>query len=449
MSQRKIILLIIASFVIIGGTYLVSALRQKAATATLSQATIGLEDSTSTLHMKTTDELITFWKQRFERDPHDFISLTYLGQSYMRKGRETGDVSEYERADAVLRKAMEIDSQYEPALAYLSADLFVKHDFLGALQLASRVYTNDPRALQALATVGDAQLELGRYAEAEAAYQKLAEQSPSAAVYGRLARLAWLQGHPNDALTWMQKAVDKSSETGLSGEGAAWYDFQLGELYFNTNQLQQADVQYSAALKEFDNYYLALAGLGKVRAAQGRTNEAITFYEKAVAIIPQPDLLAALGDLYSVTRSPDKAKREYETVEFIGKLQAINQVIYNRQLALFDANHNRNLVESLSLAQNELVNRKDIYAYDTDAWALYKNGRYAEALQAMQQAMKLGTRDALLYYHAGMIYSALGNHEQAQNMLSEAMAINPHFDFMQARVARETLTNVAAHAMDR
>ena len=124
-------------------------------------------------------------------------------------------------------------------------------------------------------------------------------------------------------------------------------------------------------------------------------------------------------------------------------------MIYNRQLALFDANHDLHLTESLSLAQNELVDRKDIYGYDIAAWTLYKNGRYTQALQAMQQAMKLGTRDALLYYHAGMIYRALGDNEKAQDSLSQAMALNPHFDLLQARIASETLANLQAHAMDR
>jgi tetratricopeptide (TPR) repeat protein len=439
MSRRRTLLLILASIALLAGSYIVSALRQKASAAPLSQTTIGLDDSVPAPEMKTTDELIAFWRQRFDRDPHDFISLTYLGQSYMHKGRETGDASQYERADAIFRKALQLDSQYEPAQAYLSADLFVKHDFSGSLQLASQVYKNDPRALQALATVGDAQLELGRYPEAEVSYGTLAEKAPSAAVYGRLARLAWLQGRTRDAISWLQKAVDDSKENGLTGEGAAWYEFQLGELFFNTNQLSKADTQYHAALKDFDNYYLALAGVGKVLAAQGRYNEAIPFYEKAVAIIPQPDLLAALGDLYSITGSPDKAKQEYDTVEFIGKLQALNQIIYNRQLALFEANHDVRLADSLSLAQNELLNRKDIYGYDAAAWALYKNGYYTEALQDMREAMRLGTRDALLYYHAGMIHQALGDPAQARNMLSEALSINPHFDLLQARTAARSL----------
>jgi len=134
-----------------------STLNQTPAVSSPASVTLGLEDAAPVLRMKTTGELIEFWKGRFERDPRDFISLTYLGEAYIRQGRETGDVSAYERAEATLRRSLEINSRYEPTLAYLSAAVFVKHDFQGALELASRVYAADPRALQALATMGDAQ----------------------------------------------------------------------------------------------------------------------------------------------------------------------------------------------------------------------------------------------------------------------------------------------------
>jgi tetratricopeptide (TPR) repeat protein len=447
MSKRKIILTIIAALLVISSTYLFSKTGRTSAETPPSKVSIDIGDIAPTLGMKNTDQLITFWKQRYENDPRDYISLTYLGTSYLRKGRETGDASNYEEAEVVLRKSTTINPNYELTQAYLSASLFVKHDFLNALDIANRVYTKDPRALQALATVGDAQLELGRYTEAENSYQTLADKSPSAPVFSRLARLTWLEGDPAGALALMQKAVQDNDSTEITGENAAWYHLQLGELYFNTGQLQQAEMQYEVSLKAFDNYYLALAGLGKVSAAQGHYKDAIAYYEKAVAVIPQPDLLAALGDIYTAAGYPDKAKKEYATVQFIGKLQAINKVIYNRQLALFFANHNQNINESLTLAQQELVNRKDIYAYDTYAWALYKNQRYTEANAAIQQAMKLGTRDAMLYYHAGMIDKALGDTVNAKKMLAEALTINPHFDLMQARIAQTTLAVLQTFAL--
>jgi Flp pilus assembly protein TadD len=113
---------------------------------------------------------------------------------------------------------------------------------------------------------------------------------------------------------------------------------------------------------------------------------------------------------------------------------------------MFDANHDRTLDEALALASRELEVRKDIYGYDALAWALYKNGRYQEAADAIHSAMSLGTRDGMLYYHAGMIYMALGDDLQAQAMLSQALSINSHFDLLQSRVARETLQGLAAIA---
>jgi len=444
MTYRKIILVMIMALIIVGGSRGWSLIQRAQTAPTSANSSVGFEGSMPAPAMKTTDEMIKFWQDRFNRDPRDFISLTFLGDALIRKARETGDVSEYQRANATLQKALELHPNYEVAQAYLSVVEYVQHDFKGALALASQVYDAHPNAVSALATMGDAQLELGRYAEAESTYDQLNKKSPSAPVYSRLARLAWLHGKPTDALNLMQQAIIDSDETGQSGENSAWYHFQLGELNFNTNHLEQAQEQYTAALKSFDNYYLALAGLGKVQAAQGYYPEAIQYYEKAVAIIPQPDLLSALGDLYAVTGSSDKAKHEYDTVEFIGKLQATNKVIYNRQLALFYANHNRNLKESLQLAQNELMNRKDIYAYDAYAWALYKNGQYSKAADAITQAMRLNTQDALLYYHAGMIYKSLGDSAQAQTMLVEALNINPHFDLVQARVAKDALLYLKA-----
>ena len=91
----------------------------------------------------------------------------------------------------------------------------------------------------------------------------------------------------------MRKSAEEAVTLGLNGESVAWYQYQLGELYFNAGQIENAAEHYAIALDLFENYYLALAGLGKARAAQGRYDEAIDFYRQALAIIPQPATLAA------------------------------------------------------------------------------------------------------------------------------------------------------------
>jgi tetratricopeptide (TPR) repeat protein len=114
-------------------------------------------------------------------------------------------------------------------------------------------------------------------------------------------------------------------------------------------------------------------------------------------------------------------------------------------LVLFYANHDLKLTEALELAEKEIAVRQDIYGYDAWAWALYKNGQYAKAAEAAEQALQLGTRDALLYYHAGMIYQGLGDAEHAQALLAEALLINPYFDLMQTRLAQAALDQLRAH----
>ena len=62
--------------------------------------------------------------------------------------------------------------------------------------------------------------------------------------------------------------------------------------------------------------------------------------------------------------------------------------------------------------------------------------------RAAMQALRLGTEDASLYFHAGMIERALGNKAAARDYLARALTINADFDPLQARVARESLKSM-------
>ena len=57
----------------------------------------------------------------------------------------------------------------------------------------------------------------------------------------------------------------------------------------------------------------------------------------------------------------------------------------------------------------------------------------------MDKALALGTRDAHLYYHAGMIALKQGDQEQAREYLEQALEINPHFSVLHAENARMAL----------
>lgn len=392
------------------------------------------------------EDAIQFFQERIKANPGDALSYTLLAQQYARQARETGDASGYTRAEAALKETLKVLPNYGQANAALASVYYSQHEFTSALELAQQVYEGNPTITEALVTIGDAQLALGNYAEAEAAYKELSEENATPPILARLAAFEELKGNPQKALELMRRAARDALQAGGTKESVAWYVLRVGDIYFNMGQSKEAGRYYEAALRVFDGYHLALAGLGKVRAAQGKYEEAIAYYQQASGIIPQPDYLAALGDLYSLTGQPEQAQIQYETVEYIGKLAELNKQIYNRQLADFYSDHDLRLKEALSLALKELESRKDIYGYDAAAWAQYKNGNFEEAQTLMKQAMALGTRDARLYYHAGMIEHALGNEEAARHLLEEARAINPHFSILDAGQLLKTLQTLRTTA---
>ena len=155
-----------------------------------------------------------------------------------------------------------------------------------------------------------------------------------------------------------------------------------------------------------------------------------------------PEYVAALADVYSKIGKSDEARKQYELVEYIGQLSALNKALYNRELAYFYADHDIKLEQGLELAQRELDYRRDIYAYDVVAWNLFKNGKAEEAREAVSQALKLGTQDAKLHYHAGMIHHRLGEKEKAREHLRRALSINPHFHIFFADNAKRTLVEL-------
>jgi tetratricopeptide (TPR) repeat protein len=98
------------------------------------------------------------------------------------------------------------------------------------------------------------------------------------------------------------------------------------------------------------------------------------------------------------------------------------------------------------MMERERDNRQDINTYDTLAWVYYKAGRLNDAQKAIQQALRLGTQDALLWYHAGMIAHGLGEFDTAQAQLRRALDINPYFSPLHARRARLTLAELESTA---
>ncbi len=374
-----------------------------------------------------TDNHITHYQRLLQRNPVNSRAYYGLGDALIRKARETGDPSYFNRAEEALKKSLEINPNNAGAMRHLAYVFYSRHEFEPAAVHAGKAIEMDSRDGDSYGILGDALMETGEYEKAENAYRKMMQLEESLYSYSRQAGLKTLRGDSGGAMADLERAVAAGKTARQPAESIAWAEWQLGNDHFTLGKLEKAEAFHRQSLASYPNYYRALAGMAQVRAAQKRYDEAIDLYRKAIAILPMPEYIAALGDVYSKVGKSDEARKQYELVEYIGKLNAVNQALYNRELAYFYADHDIKPKEGLELAQRELDYRRDIYAYDVLAWNLYKNGKPEEAREAINKALSLGTKDAKLFYHAGLIYHRLGDKPKAQKYLRRALDTNPYF----------------------
>lgn len=388
-----------------------------------------------------TDRKIEFWQDRIVANPRSDVQYQYLGELFGLKGRETGDVTHYSRAAEAFERALELYGGNAAARSGLAVTHLALHQWQDAIEEATYLLQADRRALGAVAVIGDASLEIGDLATARAAYETLRERADAPGVQSRLARLAFLEGATDTAIEIVDAAARMAAELNRPTEEQAFYRYSAGEYRFSQGDVEGARRDFDAALAILPNYYLAMAGRGRVAFAEGDLDGAIERYEAAAAIIPRPELLSYLGDLYAAKGLPADAERQYAVVDFIAELGDAHAEIANREVALFQASHGRDTAHAVRLATAELETRKDIYGHDALAWALYKDGRAAKALDSAIRSLALGTQDPKLLYHAGMIEIAVGRSSAGRAHLRAALALNPAFDPLGAEIARAALAD--------
>jgi tetratricopeptide (TPR) repeat protein len=264
----------------------------------------------------------------------------------------------------------------------------------------------------------------------------MVELRPDLSSYSRISYLRELHGDTTGALDMMRQAVEGGAP---NTENTAWTRTQLANLYFNLGNLKEAEYEYRQTLELRPGYLYALAGLARVRAAQGRTEEAITLLTQVNQAMPLPEFVIALGDIYQSDGQLEAAQQQYELVAAIQQLYEANGVDLDLEMALFNADHGRDLSKAVTQARRVFAQRPSIQAADVLAWALYQVGEYQEAQSFSQRALQLGTQDALKLFHAGMIAYRLGQEAQARTYLQHALELNPYFSILYAEEARQTL----------
>jgi tetratricopeptide (TPR) repeat protein len=353
--------------------------------------------------------------------------LSRLGVAYLARARETADPSFYAKAAGVLARASEL-APHDPATMTARGLLDLgRHEFRAALAWATRALRANPDATEAYGVLFDAQAELGRYDAAVATAQAMVDRKPAQGSLARASYARELLGDAGGALTAMTQAA--AAGGGNAGD-RAYVQTLVGNLHLGAGRLPQAEAAYRRALDGLPGYGLAEVGMARVLAARGELAAAARLLEPAADRLPLPATVALLGDVRAAQGDARAATGQYRLVRAIERLNRANGVAVDLELARFEADHARDAgadpARAVAMARHAMAERPTIFAADALGWALRQAGRAREALPHARAAVRLGTRDALLWYHLAAAEADLGLTAPARRHLAKALAINPY-----------------------
>src|SRR5215813_12408053 len=94
--------------------------------------------------LSTPDRAIQVQQRRLQRNPYEAAAYHRLGEAYIQKGRESGDLSYFDLAEQALRKSIDLAPTNAGAVRHLAFVFASRHDFERAVVQATRALELDP-----------------------------------------------------------------------------------------------------------------------------------------------------------------------------------------------------------------------------------------------------------------------------------------------------------------
>ncbi|WP_406870951.1 tetratricopeptide repeat protein [Thioclava sp. 'Guangxiensis'] len=264
------------------------------------------------------------------------------------------------------------------------------------------------------------------------------------------ARIAqWLNPRNADATLLAASVLDQQEQYDLAiatydqidAASQLHYAAELGkaETMMRAGQADEAIKTVQAVAEADPELRGVWVSLGDMLRREERFGEAAEAYQKALSRIQTPEprdwfVYYAAGISDERSDKWDRAEGEFRKALELnpGQPSVLNYLGYSY------VEKGENLEEALKMIREAVKNSPDSgYIIDSLGWALFRLGRYDEAVTEMEKAATLESVDPLVNDHLGDVYWAVGREREARFQWKRAIAFGPGEDVDMDRVQRK------------
>ncbi len=325
-----------------------------------------------------------------------------LAMIFIAEQRITGEHHYYYAAiEKILNGVLSLEPKNFEATVFKASLRMSEHRFADAKQLAEEARLINPNNAYVYGILVDANVEMGNYEAAVIASDTMQALKPSLESYSRASYLREIYGDTTGAIQAMKLAVT----AGLPGsEPQCWSRNILGDLYYNTGNLAQAEMTYTENLIRRPSYAPSMAGLAKVEAKKGNYARALILLDSANAVMQQSSFDEQEADVYAAMGDTKKAAEKYKAVQE-SLIKDANSGQHSVSLELAKVFEKTNLWDSAKkYTQQEYdIRPKNIDVNNEMAWIAYNQKYPAQAKMYLKAAMSTNSKNPELLKRAALI----------------------------------------------
>lgn len=287
-----------------------------------------------------------------------------------------------------------------------------------ALAVLDEAAKLDPRALAPLEEKGRLFMAQKEYKKALEVYDGIEAFNPDRGVMLKVAALV--------ASRQRGKAVEQAGKLVARHPDSPQGHLVLAGVYQGTGDARSAFAEAEKAARIAPKSAEPRVVLGDLYRAANDPARAMGSYQEALKVQPEslPAQLA-VANLLEATGKKQEAAARYRAI--LGHNSRFLPALNN--LAYLSADGYGSKEEALKLAMAAFRQEPgNASVMDTVGYALYRNGRGADAVQVLTRAASLMPRDPTVRYHLGLAYNQAGDRNKSKQALKESLALGDYPD---------------------